>query len=207
MSWVETIGIIIIIIIFISHNIYILKAMKDRQNSNQTLNTYSYEKYLLKDEKIIWSGQPDIKIIFSNRDKFYIPLIILLFVIIIYLMCLYDNFGLVLILPFIAYYFLIGRFKYKKHKRKNTYYAVTNQRILLIDALQWEDKGYTGMSIKDITHIEKEISRNGSGTIRFGYKLLFPKLIFGTPAPTFFDIKDAEKVYQIVMEQKRFEKN
>lgn len=120
MSW-EAIGLIIVFIILISHNISISKGFKFEDIPNQTLNTYSFEEDLLKDENIIWSGQPNIKIGYSKRDKSYIALIILLTTIAIYLMYLYDNFGLLLILLFIAFYFLIGRFKYKENKNKNTF--------------------------------------------------------------------------------------
>jgi len=87
---------------------------------------------------------------------------------------------------------------------------VTDQRIIIINEL-WSN--IIEKPIRSITHIEKSIRPNTIGTIRFGhtpymYLLLentgfgflgYPEKIYGTPAPTFFDIKDAAKVYQIVL--------
>lgn len=171
----------------------------------------SLDSYLLKDEKVFWIGKPEMKVIFDPKDRYHIPMTLLGNIIIVYSISHDFDLKWAIIWILIGFYLLMGRFIYKAFNKKATLYVVTNQRIIIINKL-W---GYfIEKSIKSITHIEKEIRPNGIGTIRFGHTpsthlwyentglevLVGPEKIYGTPAPTFFDIKDANMIYQLVKE-------
>ncbi len=171
-------------------------------------------KYLNKDEKVLWVGKPEVKAVLDPKDVWFIPMTVLFNVFIIYKAWFEADIPVDYILILFGVYLLIGRFIYKAFNKTRTLYAVTNQRIIIINKL-WND--ITEKPIESITHIEKNVLLSGIGTIRFGYTpfmylilentgfgfLGYPEKLYGTPAPTFFDIKDADKIYQLVKEQMR----
>ena len=185
---------------------------------------------LMTDEKILWSGQQDPDVHFTSRDIFLVPFSLLwggfaIFweVSVIVLTILGDDtpgaigvvfslFGIPLVIA--GLYLMFGRFIYKSWKNKRTYYAVTNWwAICLIRGFR---ETFREARINSLTTISKSIRKNGTGTITFGYpdsglfsfgRGLYANtgLDFFSPQDNqlrFFDIKDAEKVYQIVQSVK-----
>lgn len=118
----------------------------------------------------------------------------------------------------IGLYLMFGRFIYKRKNKEKTWYLVTNKRVIVINNL-WKTK-VNSANIDSIPSIQKSIRKDGIGTITFGinkkasvfiggYKfgenygntgLDFFGFLNKAQPPTFFDIKDAEKVYRKVQE-------
>jgi hypothetical protein len=113
----------------------------------------------------------------------------------------------------IGLYFIVGRFFYKAWRNKRTYYAVTNQRILILT--ETRSRKVQAVVIKSLPAITKSIRANGVGTLRFGnspglaamYENTGMELFGGfqgvEPAAAFHSISDAETVYRLVLEQQR----
>lgn len=105
-------------------------------------------------------------------------------------------------------YFIFGRFFYKILKKKNTYYAVTTGRVLVLNTLL--ARSLRAAFIDTIPTIHKSV-RFGKGTITFGNRNIWVSWYentgmdffawgHGQDIPTFYDIKDTEKVYRLVNE-------
>ncbi len=170
-----------------------------------------FQKELLKEEKMLWCGQPDTSVVFTKADIFFIPFSILWggFAILWFIIAIIEKAPFFFILwgiPFVAigFYFIFGRFVYKKKKKERTYYAITNKRILILSKNEIE-----GAYINTIPVINKTIHKSGMGTIRFGNADIFSSMygnagmdFFGSfyykGAPVFYDVKEAQKVYDIV---------
>jgi hypothetical protein len=147
----------------------------DGLNTNPELK---FQNSLMKDEHILWAGQPDPNVLFSSSDVFLIPFSILWggFAIFWEAMVLWalirSEFSPIVIvfplfgIPFvlIGLYFMFGRFFFKKRNKRSTYYAVTNKRILILN-----DRKNTlqELNIDSIPGINSTVKSNGTGTITF----------------------------------------
>ncbi len=184
---------------------------------------------LISGENILWSGQADPSINFNKADIFLMP-----FGIVFVLFALgyvhqtmgtlnlslnqivtadtnaLPNLALSALFFLMGAYNLVGRFIVKKWRKKNTYYAVTNKRILIasrflghslqseyINALSGVTKNSracgTGTLVFQSPSIQTNIRRGGSVDFQ-NAGMIFRR----TNVPAFFDIKDADKVYKIV---------
>ena len=109
-------------------------------------------------------------------------------------------------------YFLFGRFIYKRRKKRRTRYAVTNKRILIMS------DGAAGpldtLGIDEVTNIEMSLRPDGIGTLRFGppHRRGFSyqntgldgfDTLFEEKVPSFFDIHNAEEVYELLASLRR----
>jgi hypothetical protein len=117
-----------------------------------------------------------------------------------------DVFGLVFVIA--GLYFIFGRFLFKILKKKHTYYAVTNKRVLVLTTLV--TRSLRAAFIDRIPAINKT-ARFGRGTITFGNRrswtfkyentgMEFLSWGYGDDVPTFHDIKDVDTVYALVNE-------
>jgi hypothetical protein len=181
-----------------------------------------FQNDLMTGEKIYWSGQPDPSVLFSASDILLIPFSLIWggFAIFWELSCLgftgfvkqgqvapvvFSIFGL----PFvgIGLYMIFGRFFFKIWKKKRTFYAVTNRRILI--ATQTYERQLQAQFLNQIPAINKSISSNGRGSLSFGsgtglgFNYANSGMDFmgrrGIQAYLgFYDIPQAEAVYQTV---------
>jgi hypothetical protein len=171
-----------------------------------------FQEELLSDEELLWAGQPDLKRLFTGADIFLIPFSLLWggFALFFFALTLgtgiFSLFGFVFAL--IGLYFIVGRFLYKILKKKNTYYAVTNRRVLVLNTLL--TRSLRAAFINTIPTIYKSV-RFGRGTITFGNRNIWTSMYentgmdffawgHGQDVPTFYDIEDAEDVYHLVNE-------
>jgi hypothetical protein len=78
-----------------------------------------------------------------------------------------DLFVMLFLLPFvlIGLYLLFGSFIYKNYKKKRTYYAVTNQRVLIL--INSFNKKVESKLISQIPVLSKTTNKDGIGTIQF----------------------------------------
>lgn len=176
---------------------------------------------LRKDEKILWTGGPDPKVLFTVADLFFLPFGLIWTGMLVWMLSgIVSGPGgnsssapppLWFFIPFMAagFWILIGRFMYKVWKKKRTHYAVTDKRILIVT--RSFGKHVRTAYLNTIPGITRSIGAKGIGTVRFGNSSLWSSVyantgmemfgaFYGEDAPTFYDIRDAEKVYKLVTE-------
>jgi hypothetical protein len=174
-------------------------------------------------ERIHWVGKPDPSIIFSASDVLAIPFSLMWggFAIFweymavtatpkahnapgafIYIFPLWG-------IPFvcIGLYMIFGRFFYKVWIKKRTTYAVTDQRILVI--MEGFRRQVQAQFLNQVPAINKSIGSNGEGSLIFG-NLGFGGMMYANSGMGFwgtrnslgilgfYDIHDAEGVYQLI---------
>jgi hypothetical protein len=173
---------------------------------------------LVEGEEILWLGQPDASKLFSGHDIFLIP-----FTLLWGGFALYWNIGVwtsgspfffrLWGLPFllVGFYLVIGRFLYKQWSKRNTYYAVTNKRLLILSTgFRHNLQAFRLSNLPDLT---KSINWDGTGTVTFGkpparsmWRNNSMNLsnsgmeLFGYSLPGFYDIPNANDVYALINE-------
>jgi hypothetical protein len=168
-------------------------------------------------EKIVWSGQPRQGLTFRPLDWFLVPFSLLwggFFLFFEYSMITEGApLGAMAIgLPFVlmAVYLIIGRFFVDMAQRRRTYYALTNERAIIISGLFHQH--ITALAIKLLPEVSVSIRRNGKGTITFGSSHPmawmyagsgFPSMGMYHAAPCFEMIDDVRTVYQHVKRLRR----
>jgi hypothetical protein len=183
-----------------------------------------FNNYLSKSEYIIWFGKPETTIYFTHSDFILIPFSLLFGIPAI--LWEIQTFNMIQKngladfyygIPFLimGLYLLFGRFIFKKWKKKRTYYAITNKRIIIMTNI-WGTH-FNNMVISSILKISKKINSIGVGTLVFKEHssilgLLFrfhisvnntglDILPFYSSEIGFYDIQNAEKVYNLIKEQ------
>ena len=130
-------------------------------------------------EKLLWAGKPKQGTIFRGSDVFMIPFSLFWggFAIFWETMVLliptkeagaigivFPLFGIPFVL--VGLYTIFGRFIYDSKKRKKTYYALTDQRAIIVSGLFSRSvKSLNLGSLSDVSLSEKS---DKSGTITFG---------------------------------------
>ncbi|MBW6411938.1 hypothetical protein [Clostridium weizhouense] len=165
-----------------------------------------FKRYLLIEEKVLWSGKPDTKNLFMKEDIF--PTIFGCSFIIAHLIwevisiriitgsiiqesvkpsdgIISALFGLPFI--FIGYYLTIGRVIKRKLNKQKILYAITNKRLLIFEIGKTEK--VIAKYINQITNIDIDINKNGRGTIIFGENKSYNK---------FYDLYDSKNVYELL---------
>lgn len=184
------------------------------------MNKDVFQKELLQGERILWIGQPDPSVRFAKADAFLIPFSILWGGFALFwegaaltavgaskdpAALIFPLFGIPFVV--IGLYFIFGRFWYKAKKKKRTYYAVTDKRVLVLS--DFFSRHFEAAFINSIPVINKSVKTSGTGTIIFGNTNFFATMYgntgmdffasyYGVSAPAFYDIKDVESVYQQV---------
>ena len=174
---------------------------------------------LLTGEKIVWQGQPDPSILFSRIDIFLIPFSLLWggFALFWEISVIYYGaplsftlFGIPFVL--IGLYMIFGRFIMKKYLKQRTYYAITNQRVLVLS--NFIGRSMQAQFINHIPVMNKSVRKNGYGTIIFGNPSFLTSMYgntgleffnspFGNSVVTFYDIPNVNEVYQVINDVRR----
>lgn len=188
--------------------------------TNELTRQQSIREELLDGETIEWTGQPTLSLILDNADIFLIPFSLIWggFWIFLVIRALIGNghgspesvFTVLWGIPFflVSQYLIWGRYFYKTWKKKRTYYAVTNKRVLIV-IQSMREKSLHAAYIKDIRAINKSVGKDGIGTIEFGnsngmagqmenYGLGCWAHQYVPAPPAFYDIHDANIVYELV---------
>lgn len=174
--------------------------------------------YLLTGERVLWSGQPSQGVALSSRDTFLVPFSLMWGGFAIFWNA--AVWGIPAIggedpgwffklwgLPFLVagIYLIAGRFFHDAHIRKKLFYAVTNQRILVL-----RGRKITSLDIHRLPRLELSEHRDGTGTLAFegsnfglwggmnGFSWWLPSLAAATQ---FFRIRDPRKVYELIRNQ------
>lgn len=189
-------------------------------NSTYEMND-KLNKELLKGEKILWAGQPETSVLFTKIDVFLVPFSffwfalalcwevgVIFFIPEIPLRILFGVFGIPFVI--IGLYVTFGRFLWKNFTKRNTYYAVTDKRVIIVSDVVY--RHVQAEFIDRVPTINKTVRPDGIGTLRFGAVASMVIIAyentgmdFGTSfheqnVPTFYDIKNAENVFNLVNE-------
>ena len=177
-----------------------------------------FERDLGRGERIVWTGQPDAKRIFTSADLFLVPFSLV-----------WGGFALyweatvlgltggppappafmVFGVPFVVLglYFMFGRFFYQRWAKQNTYYALTNRRALIVRHLR--GRSVDAIMLDSAPSIQVSTRADGSGTIVFGTTTPFDAIYGNTGltffrrgvyTPAFYDIPDVEAVARQINE-------
>jgi len=164
---------------------------------------------LLSGERILWSGQPQQGLLLTSMDVFLIPFSLFWagFAIFWEMTVLQSKappsfalFGIPFIL--IGIYVAAGRFFVDAWMRRNTHYALTNRRILIVRRSL--SPSFTSLYLNQLPQSDLIERGSGRGTIRFGPPQMIywgPRVSFGAwvpsldPTPQFLGIEDARRVY------------
>lgn len=165
-----------------------------------------FKRHLLKEEKILWSGKPNVNRLFSKKDAYSIFVGIAF--IVSSLAWIVNGIGymsglkveknirpdqgsvfvlLGLLVTLLGIYQIIGKPIRRKRKKEKTLYAVTNKRLLILEVRSRERM--ISKYISQINKVDVITSKNEIGTIEFGENY---------PDGEFSDINDVQSVYELI---------
>ena len=174
------------------------------------------QPHLLPHERILWSGQPQQGLTLSGTDALLIPFSLMWggFAIFWNAMVWFGPFGGVddggadwffklWGLPFlvIGLYLIAGRFVHDAWLRRRIFYAVTDQRVIVL-----RGGSVSSLDIRRLPRLDLAQHRDGTGTLAFepgtsgwmaanGLNWWLPALA----SPTrFFRIQDPRRVYELI---------
>lgn len=168
-------------------------------------------------ERILWSGQPQQGFVLRPGDVFMIP-----FSLMWGGFAFFWEFGVVSSgapfffsvwgIPFVlvGLYMIVGRFFFDIAQRQKTFYALTNERVIILSGLISQNT--KSLQIEKLPEINISTRNNGTGTITFGASHPmswiysgsgFPNMGLYASAPSFEMIADARMVYQQIKQMQR----
>ena len=166
-------------------------------------------------ERLLWAGQPRPGVLFRRSDFLMIPMgcFFLAFSLFWELNALqipvgnagqiFPIFGIPFIL--VGLYLVVGRFFLDAALRKNTFYGLSNERIILLT--RFFGKRLTSLPLERLDEIELEENADGCGSVRFGKANPLLNLYEGTPWPgmasrvnRFVLIEGAKGVHQQIVD-------
>jgi hypothetical protein len=169
-------------------------------------------------ERVLWSGQPRQGIVFRGADVFLVPFSLL--------WCGFAIFweasvlrapkapGLFAVwgVPFVCagIYMVAGRFFTDAEQRKRTFYAVTNERVVIVSGLF--ARSVKSLDLRTLADLSLSEGANGQGSISFGGGSNFGSMSGGMSSwpgsqanvgPRFDLIPNARAVYDIIRNAQR----
>lgn len=159
-------------------------------------------------ERLLWSGQPKQGFTFRSDDWYMIPVSLLWMGFVIAwevrsvsrASTCFALWGLPFIL--IGLYLMFGRFLYDNVRRRRTYYALTNERIIIVSGIS--TRNVKSLDLRGLTEVNLTQTTGGRDTITFGP--LIPTVWFGSgysrstaqqaTSPQFEMINNAREVYE-----------
>mgnify|MGYP001195857327 FL=1 len=179
-------------------------------------STSIFDTLLNSGEKLLWSGKPRQGFLLHRSDVFFIPFSLVWAVIAGWL----EYGTLVSPLPledklwsffslFVAAYILVLRFVVDLLSRYFSFYALTDKRLLIHTGFL--KTTLLSLPLAEQKEINLDLRKDGSGDIVFGP--LDPKSWMYTgggwpkfgenPPPAFVLLKDAEKIYKLILSQQK----
>jgi hypothetical protein len=163
-----------------------------------------FQNEMLRDEKILWSGQPEQNLFLTVRNIVQIIFALVWLGITgsvgYFAIESFDIFTMLFLVPFvlIGLYLLFGSFIYSDYQKKRTYYAVTNQRVLIL--INSSNKVVKSKLISQIPVLNKTTNKDGIGTIQFESTAYMSDVngSYTIDGLTFDNIKDVDTVYKLI---------
>lgn len=180
----------------------------------EPMNTpYWLSPYMMSDEELLWTGQPDPKNILNTRDIIMIPFALAVGIPVTLILPadprLYGAAALVWIIAIV--YVIFGRFYSRYRAKKRTFYALTNRRAMVLSLRDDEAALVKNLPFETIVAVTHSQTNDELGTVAFElvmpekikiskdkYSLGLSSPVFNSEAPAFFDIRDSEEVYKTI---------
>lgn len=182
---------------------------------------------LLAGESLLWSGQPQPRILLHKQDWYAIPFSLLWGGFALFwewaatghfgsrsnsLTGFFALWGLPFVL--IGQYMIWGRFLYTAWRKTRTFYGLTNRRVLVVNTGM--TRKVTDAFLANLTSVSIATRADGSGTIEFApepqpeWNGLFGarryrsmQMDIDLSRLAFYDVEDARNVYQIIQAQRQ----
>jgi len=162
------------------------------------------------DENLLWYGQPRQGLFLRGSDVFMIPFSLMWGGFAIFweysvLQGGAPGFFALWGIPFVAIglYMIFGRFFFEAKQRKNTFYGVTDKRIIILSGIF--SKHSKSLAVKLLSDISLKEKKNGIGSVILGQENPMAGFMAGSswpggknPTPRLDNIPDSKKVYDIV---------
>lgn len=165
----------------------------------------TFRRYLHPGEQLVWTGRPDPDVMFTPADLFLVPFSLIwggfaIFWEVAAVTMVESAFFRLWGVPFVLFglYFIVGRFIYKRWKKRRTAYALTTERALVA-------VGETALNDSPIRYVPVSIKRSRRGrhvTVTFGRGGSFwggrygntgmEFFEWGSTAVAFYDVADPE---------------
>lgn len=173
-------------------------------------NQSPIREQLSSGEHILWSGKPLAGVRLRAADAFVIPFSLMWGGFAIFWEVGVISSGAPVFfwlwgIPFVVMgvYLIVGRFFFDAYRRANTYYGVTNERVLIVvTGLGGRTKSLNLRTLSDVT---LSTAANGRGSISFGSSPWGASSWLGgsgwpgvPTVPTFELIEEARQVYEVV---------
>jgi hypothetical protein len=128
---------------------------------------------LRRDERLLWSGQPPQGMRLCAADAFMIPFSILWggFAIFWETTVVVQGAPLFFMawgVPFVVVglYLIVGRFWFDARQRAQTYYALTDSRVIIVSGVF--SRSTRSLNVRTLSDVAMTKKKNGSGMISFG---------------------------------------
>jgi hypothetical protein len=169
-------------------------------------------------EHVLWAGQPKQGVVFRGSDAFLIPFSLLWGGFAFFWEAsvlqaptapgFFPLFGI----PFVCVgiYLIVGRFFADAKQRSRTFYAITNERILIISGLF--SRRVKSLNLRTLADLSISEGSNGEGSISFGGGSPFGSMFGSMPGwpgsevyvgPRFDVIPSAKAVFDIIRNAQR----
>jgi hypothetical protein len=175
-----------------------------------------FQPELVADERVVWTGRPDPTRLLNRADIGLIPFSLLWggFALAFFFQAVTgraeaDTPTILMgaVFAVVGLYFIVGRFLVKAFRKRHTFYAVTDRRVLVLTDLG--RRSLNAALIGQIPAIQKHVRTDGVGSLRFGtggglasmYEDTGLELFgafYGAPAPAFVNIAGANDVAKLV---------
>jgi hypothetical protein len=165
------------------------------------------EEELKDGEQLLWAGRPRQGIVFQASDFFVIPFSLLWggFAILWQTMAILLGAPLLFVLfgtPFvlIGLYMIVGRFWFDAKRRSQTWYGVTNERVIILCNF-WR-RSLKSLDLATLSDVSLAETSHGSGTISFGPSKPGDAEVQHT-FPALESIAEARSVFNIIRDTQR----
>jgi hypothetical protein len=168
-------------------------------------------------ERVLWSGQPRQGVVVRGADAFMIPFSLMWggFAIFWEASVLTSDAPAFFVLwgiPFvlIGVYLIIGRFYFEAKQRAHTFYAVTNERILIVSGVI--SRKVKSLNLRTLSDLSLSEGKGNEGTISFGGGSPFASMFGGMSGwpgmeaqlgPRFEMVASAKSVFETIREAQR----
>jgi hypothetical protein len=184
----------------------------------QPLNE-KFQHDLTPGEVVLWTGQPNGSVIFHARDLYLIPFSLLWggFAIFWELGVLgywgsahksganstswfFTLWGIPFVL--VGQYIIWGRFVFDWWRKKRTFYAITDKRLLIVEEVL--NRKLISVRLTENTFLDKSTRQDGRGTLKFGVPQATANNwswwgnFESDSRPSFRDIDEVERVYTMI---------
>jgi hypothetical protein len=168
-------------------------------------------------EKVLWTGEPRQGVILRPADAFLIPFSLMwggfaifweVSVVVAGAPMFFLLFGSVFVV--VGLYLIAGRFFFEARQRNRTFYAVTNERVIVVSGLL--NRTVNSIDLRTLGQMSLAERKDGSGTIVFGNTSPFDWMLGGTAgwpgaagrqAPRFELITNVRSVYETIRTAQR----